>query len=236
MPNYSMTTRLANGSYSAPRTPPKRSRPASRRTARPSKVPRKFVSIGRQTLPPILKNTVIYGETQFISLTATTSYVWSCNGLFDPNITGTGHQPRGFDELCGLYNHYTVTASRIKFWTASGDTRNIVASIIIDDDGGATGTNTFDAMVENSVAFRSYTPSVSEQKPLYAKWSSQNVFGANGIINPSLQGTSSTNPSEQSYFVCTVRDLTGVTPLSINLCARIEYDVIWSERLTLSAS
>lgn len=36
------------------------------------------------------------------------SYVFNLNSLFDPDRTGTGHQPYGFDNLALLYNRYRV--------------------------------------------------------------------------------------------------------------------------------
>lgn len=44
------------------------------------------------------------------------SYVFAANGLFDPDITSTGHQPMGFDQLMLMYNHYTVLSSKITVW------------------------------------------------------------------------------------------------------------------------
>jgi len=57
-----------------------------------------------------------------VQLTSTlgviTNYLFSTNGLYDPNITGTGHQPAYFDQMTPIYNNYTVIMSRIKvtFW------------------------------------------------------------------------------------------------------------------------
>ncbi len=45
---------------------------------------------------------------------APATYVFSCNGLYDPNITGTGHQPHGFDQLMQNYKNYQVLSSSIE--------------------------------------------------------------------------------------------------------------------------
>lgn len=33
--------------------------------------------------------------------------------MYDPNVSGTGHQPRGFDEIMAFYNHYCVIGAKI---------------------------------------------------------------------------------------------------------------------------
>lgn len=38
------------------------------------------------------------------------SWKFNLNSLYDPNRTGTGHQPYGFDQLAGLYNRYRVVS------------------------------------------------------------------------------------------------------------------------------
>lgn len=48
------------------------------------------------------------------SLTSTTGIpaiqVWNLNSLFDPDRTGTGHQPYGYDQIKTLYDYYRVFA------------------------------------------------------------------------------------------------------------------------------
>ena len=41
-------------------------------------------------------------------------YVFACNNMFDPNVTGTGHQPLYRDEMAAMYKYYTVIASYIR--------------------------------------------------------------------------------------------------------------------------
>ncbi len=48
-------------------------------------------------------------------------YIFSANGLNDPNITGIGHQPRGFDQLMAMYRHYEVLESMIEIWADPND-------------------------------------------------------------------------------------------------------------------
>lgn len=54
-----------------------------------------------------------YAEAVQVSGIGVRSYQWNLNSLFDPNRSGVGHQPYGFDNLCGpvgvaLYNRYRV--------------------------------------------------------------------------------------------------------------------------------
>lgn len=41
-------------------------------------------------------------------------YVFSGNNIFDPDTTGTGHQPLLFDTYASLYSNYVVHASKMK--------------------------------------------------------------------------------------------------------------------------
>lgn len=42
-----------------------------------------------------------------------TSHSFSMNSLFDPDRTGVGHQPMGFDQLAALYHRYLVLGAKI---------------------------------------------------------------------------------------------------------------------------
>lgn len=44
----------------------------------------------------------------------TGKYTLSLSSLFDPNVTGAGHQPGGFDELMAIYEKYCVTEAEYR--------------------------------------------------------------------------------------------------------------------------
>jgi len=51
-----------------------------------------------------------------------TNYLFKANSIYDPNSSGTGHQPYGHDTYQTMYNHYTVYKSRITVhWMTSPD-------------------------------------------------------------------------------------------------------------------
>jgi hypothetical protein len=57
--------------------------------------------------------------------------IMNLNSLFDPNRTGTGHQPYGFDQLAALYNRYRVLSTRwrVTFGSQSGTYQLVVVPV-----------------------------------------------------------------------------------------------------------
>lgn len=72
-------------------------------------------------------------------------YFWNLNSLFDPNQTGGGHQPYGFDQLCGpagsaLYNRYRVF--RVDYvLTVANDNYNIHYGVLPTNEGASLISN-----------------------------------------------------------------------------------------------
>jgi hypothetical protein len=81
-----------------------------------------YLKWGKGPFPENLWTEVVYSDQYSGTCTAGAiqSYTFAMNGLFDPNITGTGSQPRYFDTLCGAnntsapYRAYVVKAAKIK--------------------------------------------------------------------------------------------------------------------------
>jgi len=198
------------------------------------------VRLGRQALPKQLMNTVVYCETVQRTMTAgvASQYQFSCNGLFDPNITGTGRQPMYFDQLSALYNHYTVLRSRISVTWASNVAYQspLNCTLYIEDDTDSGPSAAADQAAERPTArTKMFVPTANGTCVLYNSWDAAKTFGPNPQGNSQLIGTSSANPSEQSYFtIVTFGPALDSATLSIRV--RIEYDVVWDELTTIAAS
>lgn len=59
-------------------------------------------------------------------------FTYSLTSIFDPSVTGTGHQPRGHDQYLTLYSYYRVRKVDISFqaWSVTNDTTGGQAQIV----------------------------------------------------------------------------------------------------------
>lgn len=118
----------------------KRHRRAARMAvAKGQSIVRVLPSLG--VIPQVSINTMKYSESFSITNTlgVYNSYIYNLNSIFDPNRTGTGHQPYGHDTLATLYNRYLVTKCK---WliecqiTSANDTQSGVAPVNSANDPG----------------------------------------------------------------------------------------------------
>lgn len=109
----------------------KRKRSQSTKNVRVSKKARGPVAFPRSKRLPTLdralytKSIVVYsdfGRAVDPGLASIASYVYSLNGLYDPDITGVGGQPTGFDQYMALYAKYTVLKAKVTCQFMNTDT------------------------------------------------------------------------------------------------------------------
>lgn len=212
------------------RSVPRNKRRVTSRIARP-------VSLGRQVLPPLLSNTVTYSDAFVLqtNVSGYNYYLFSANGLYDPNISGTGHQPYYFDQLANMYNHYTVMSSKITVYcfARDGTAVGIQNTLFVDDDTDPMLALSTDAPERPGAITWFSNPNQQPDKGATKYWNAKSTFGGNVMDNDDLRGSSLANPSEQSFF-CIV----GAGPATESYSYRviIDYNVIWDELKTRSAS
>lgn len=166
------------------------------------------------------------------------SYLFSCNSMYDPNSSGTGHQPMYFDQMSALYDHYTVIGSMatIKITNrVSNNPLTVNVGAFINDDTTVTGT--IDSLRENSsVQNRIHQGNTTRPTIFRLKWSAKKTFGGSILGNDDLQGTASSSPLEQSYFSI-FADSSGSTNQSqLDVTIEIKYIAVWDELKELASS
>lgn len=194
-----------------------------------------------QGFPLQLTSTLKYCET--IQLTSTSGVInaqrFTCNGLFDPNITGTGHQPYYFDQLMAIYNHYTVLKSTIKVNIVPANTSTVPFSIVlwINDDTAAASLSTIDLANEYLKGQRRDFPQgAGGPQVIYASWDAKKTFGGNILDNDDLQGTAAANPTEICVYNINMQSMDISTTTTCYLAVEIQYTAVFEELKDLSSS
>lgn len=215
----------------------KRSRQASKASAKSKNVLRNNTSVnlglGFPKRLQITHKYVALDRTITSTLGVFGFYRFSCNGLFDPDITGTGHQPMYFDTVGSVYDHYTVIGSKltVRVVPAVAGQGPGALGVFINDDTTSNIISLGNAM-EQSSGTRALLMPIGQSVPLVLTktWSAKQTFGGSILGNDNLQGTIATNPSEQSYYDIVYQDLNGVAATStVNIVVELEYITIWDE-------
>jgi hypothetical protein len=177
-----------------------------------------------------------------ISITATnigtvSGYVFSCNGLFDPDITSTGHQPMGFDQVMLFYNHYHVRSSKINvnFRNTAGVPINCAIRVTADTTIGTSAETFLEFGGYNTETLDAKSVSGSVKR-LIESCDIKRFQGVDDIMDVTeLSGTIAANPAEGSFFHVVVWD-----PLStggiVTAEVVIDYVATFSEPRILTPS
>jgi len=222
-------------------TPTKKARSTPRKKIPSSTVVPRNILRTKTGLPS--KLLVVHRYSESVAPTSTTgvpfTYQFSCNGMFDPNITGTGHQPYEFDQLNGIYNHYTVLKSKITVWIGTehaNQAQQSLTGVYIEDDTTVTPAATYGALCEQSTG--KWKPYVVTNQPnkFVIFWDAKKAFGGDILDNDDLQGTGAANPVEQQFFTIWAGDATGSTTTSYEVHVDIEYTAMWEELKNLASS
>jgi len=170
---------------------------------------------------------------------AVVSYVFAANGLFDPDVTGTGHQPMGFDQMMVQYNHYAVTYAKIKVAFKGISSTKMTACIRYD--GGSTPITVIDRIVEQGGCAIDNLDATSVNGDQKLLWLSLDIAKIQGISasaltsDSTLRGDVASNPSELSYFHVQLWDAAGQTG-SANIDVVLEQTSVFFEPRTQTES
>lgn len=183
-----------------------------------------------------------YSSTFSASTTSgaiTSTYVFRANDVFDPDFTGTGHQPMGTDPLFLWFNHAVVLRANIhvvfKNTTASTPT------VCLRVDADSTPITVIDRIVE----FGGCVTEVLEIKGDYGANKSltlsADILRLQGVnksaitADPSLRCSAAAAPTEVTYFHVTMWDTLGASG-SATCDVIIEQTATFLEPRTLTQS
>lgn len=184
-----------------------------------------------------------YDYAQQLSAAAgfTASRFFIANGMFDPDISGSGHQPMGFDQMMAVYTTYHVIRSTITVTALpeqngccvgiylSPDTTSITDPIRLIENGLMRvihlGTSVDGAARLNSVSLSCDVPSYFGRPR-----------GRSLLNDDNLGGTSAANPFEGVYFGICAFCFYSSAAVVIDYDVMLTYDAVFSEPRKLTVS
>jgi hypothetical protein len=130
-------------------------------------------------------------------------HVFSANGLYDPDISGAGHQPRGFDQLMAMYDHYVVVSSAIRvvgqaISSVTGDPYQAVIGICVRDSTAVESVP--NEYLEQGWNKWSYASSVDGFDICHSVDVATFLGRQSLLSDPYLKGTKTANPTEDVHF------------------------------------
>lgn len=157
---------------------------------------------------------------------------FTCNGLYDPDITNIGHQPRGMDQLMLFFEHYTVVGAKLKatFINTSASEGDAQCSYVcVQQTAGPTPLyNTTNTILEKkSTKVIALMP--HEAKTITSYVDLSKALGHDVMSDKKYSGTTLGNPEEQWYWQVMQGTNSGADPTSIQVKIEIEYATIFTE-------
>jgi hypothetical protein len=167
-------------------------------------------------------------------------HTWSCNNIYDPDVTGTGGQPLGHDEWSAFYTDYVVESADIEvtFLPGSGQTVPVILGVRVE--AADTSWTSYDRLVENGddqyLVLNPTTAVLQQKRRMH--FDAKKFFNLGDVHdNKSRIGaTFGAGPSDQAYFCVWGQAIDAAATWAAHVHVKITYNVIVSQPLTLNES
>lgn len=171
------------------------------------------------------------------SSTSYQGYVFTANGCYDPNVTGVGHQPSGFDQMMEYYDHYRVVGSKITVKFVSTSINNVnpaYVAVQLKDTATVSAYINASEFLESRQTGTQYmiTGILSGYKNIPPKitkvFSARKFFGPD-FMDESYKGSASGNPIDGAYYHVMAFCVGNNDPGQLDLQVTIDYICLLTE-------
>lgn len=180
---------------------------------------------------------------QQVPLNATTSpvgHTFALNGLYDPDISGVGHQPMGFDQYMAFYQKYRVNKVKVNAWFVNDTDASTSCQYVglqIHENSGWSPADCETILERGRCCFKPVGPRTSSLSAahLAISWDAEKWYDASK--DGEYQGTSSANPVEICYVTAwAAGDFPAENPDAIAVMVILDFDVTFLNPLQMAPS
>lgn len=222
----------------------RRRRYRRRRNAAGARVNAVSARAGQLPLPNRILCRHRYVETLTTNSGANTpsTYQVILNGLYSPMVSGSTHQPMGFDQFSALYQFYKVLGAKISCTFANDsntiDTGNALVALQLHENASYVPTKVTEILERGRCVWKTLglANSGHDMAKLSLKWSGKKWYGKN-FNSTAFSGTPSANPSELIYCaVVNCADYDGNDGPEVDIIMTVDYIVEWYSPLQMNQS
>ncbi len=242
--------------YRGFRRPRRRRSKRKRRSRRRSKRKRRS-NYGTTVIPrQILSNMTIVKIPYVTSYTGvldfssawTFDHVFSAGSCWDPDVTGSGHQPYGFDQWAALYRTYTVLSCTCSTFTSLPNSppansitssNNIVTAMSLQRSSQITDWQalTPDQTREHpGTVWRQLGHAGKASAALRFTYKAGRFWRVKTLTESDLEANTGSNPVNQAQFAIRIRDTNAVQTTRFSITIKLWYLVAFRHPLILPAS
>lgn len=168
------------------------------------------------------------------------SHMYNCNGVYDPDQTGVGHQPRMFDQWMTFYSHCVVIGSKITIHALNAGTTGASNQIV----GVRISPNTTSYAVPNEYLedewskYKTLGLTGAGQQTITHKFSPKTFLGrSKPLSDPQLKNSASANCTENAFFDVFACSINGSDdPSGVDVLVVIDYICMFIEPLHVGQS
>lgn len=189
-----------------------------RKKSRSSRKPaarKRYVSKIHKKMPTLLGNyqiTKLRYAIEFNQTISSTSgsvgyRIFNANSMFDPRTASGGHQPRGFDQLMSMFDHYCVLSSKIVVRCMGNTTvsamKQTCMSLVLNDTSVPISSHS--DIAESRRVKIAYLSPQRDQCSLSMNYSTSNFFNRGSklsdlLADKELSGSATANPAEMAHY------------------------------------
>jgi len=191
-----------------------------------------------QPFPPRFRTLENYSDIITYSLTAgiMQDYIFRLNSTFDPDLTGTGHQPTGRDTYATIYNRYRVLGVKWRLQLSVRDNATILLAAIPNNTATPYATTASDLMEQSRCVWVVAHTSL-DQAIINAGVKLHDLTGVSVqeyLSDDRFQSLASTSPTEVLDLHLSVLSLDNAP--NTRVWVSLEYEVEWFDPLPVSQS
>jgi len=174
-------------------------------------------------------------------------HVFRASDLYDPDLTATGHQPSGFDQLMQFYNHFVVLGSKINMTFHMKDGTNVTPGyygITLTDSGTWISSRSgINQVLETEKTTKPYSAgllNLAITSPAFMgrsmKYSLKRFFKVSTPDPDRFEGSDAASPSENAFYECWLVAVNNNDPGASTFLVTIDYIARFSGPRNLNQS